>query len=134
MQTDLGTLSRETIKSIVKKNPLSEEQAQILIDKEQNGRGRKRVMEFLALQARKARADLNLRHAQFAGIHLPTVLLIFFMIYQCTHYFHPCMVFAKIPCFALAMRGYTCTFAGLLLFPSTNSPAFTCVRRRTSTC
>ena len=72
-QTDLDMLSEDTIKSIVKKKPLSEDQARTLIDKEKMGRGRKRVMEFLALQARKARADLNLRHAHIAGIHLPEV-------------------------------------------------------------
>ena len=73
MQTDLATLFEDTIKSIVKKNPLSEEQAQDLITKEQNGRARKRVIDFLALQARKAKRKRNLKQIEEEGILLPTV-------------------------------------------------------------
>ena len=73
MQTDLTTLSEDTIKSMIKENPLSVEEALSLIDEEKRGRGRKRVIEFLAIQARKARSDLNLKYAHTVGIHLPTV-------------------------------------------------------------
>ena len=73
MQTDLGTLSRETIKSIVKKNPLSEEHAQILITKEKDGRGRKRVIDFLACQARKAKRRRSLQQIQEEGITIVMV-------------------------------------------------------------
>ena len=89
MQTDIDTLSEETIRSIVKKKPLSEDQARTLIDKEKMGRGRKRVMEFLALQARKARIDLNLRHAHIAGIHLPEVSILSLIMRLLLFLLHP---------------------------------------------
>ena len=73
MQTDLATLHDEAIKTIVKKNPLSEEQAQILITKEKSGRGRKSVIKFLDLQARKAKRRRMLKEALDEGILLPTV-------------------------------------------------------------
>ena len=73
MQTDVGTISRDTLKSIVKKKPLSEEQAQILITKEKSGRGRKSVIKFLDLQARKAKRRRMLKEALDEGILLPTV-------------------------------------------------------------
>ena len=72
-QTDLATLSMDAIRSIIKKNPLSEEQAQDLITKEQNGRARKRVIDFLALQERKAKRKRNLKQIEEEGILLPTV-------------------------------------------------------------
>ena len=73
MQTDLASLFEDTIKSIVKKSPLSEELAQSLITTEKNGLGRKRLIKFLALQARKAKRMRNLKEAQDEGILLPTV-------------------------------------------------------------
>ena len=72
-QTDLTSLSEDTIKSIVKKDLLSEEQAQSLITKEKNGRGRTRVINFLALQARTARRRRNLKQIEDEGIPLATV-------------------------------------------------------------
>ena len=72
-QTDLTSLSEDTIKSIIKKNPLSEEQAQSLITKEKKGRGRTRVINFLALQARTARRRRNLKQIEDEGIPLATV-------------------------------------------------------------
>ena len=73
MQTDLATLFEDTIKAIVKENPLSEEQAQSLVTKEENGRARKRVIDFLALQGRKAKRKRNLKQIEEEGILLPTV-------------------------------------------------------------
>ena len=73
MQTDLSTLFEDTIKAIVKENPLTEEQAQSLVTKEENGRARKRVIDFLALQGRKAKRERNLKQIEEEGILLPTV-------------------------------------------------------------
>ena len=72
-QTDLASLSEDTIKSIVKKNLLSEEQAHSLITKEKSGRGRKRVINFLALQARAAKQRRNVKQIEEEGILHPTV-------------------------------------------------------------
>ena len=72
-QTDLTSLSEDTIKSIVKKHPLSEDQAQSLITKEKNGKGRPRVINFLALQARTAKRRRNLQQIQEEGIPLSAV-------------------------------------------------------------
>ena len=72
-QTDLTSLSEDTIKSIVKKDLLSEEQAQSLITKEKNGRNRMRVINFLDLQARTAKRSEILKRIQEEGIVLPTV-------------------------------------------------------------
>ena len=82
MQTDLDMLSEDTIKSIVRNNPLSEHQAQNLIMKEQTGRARKRVIEFLQVQARKAGVRQNLAQAHVVGINLPTVLFVIFACYR----------------------------------------------------
>ena len=73
MQTDVGTISRDTLKSIVKKKPLSEEQAQILITKEKSGRGRKRMIDFLASQVRKAKRRRSLQQLQQEGTALAMV-------------------------------------------------------------
>ena len=73
MQTDLSIFHEDAIKSIIKKNPLSEEQAQSLITKEKNGRNRMRVINFLALQARTAKRSEILKQIQEEGIVLPTV-------------------------------------------------------------
>ena len=73
MQTDLSIFHEDAIKSIIKKNPLSEEQAQSLITKEKNGRNRMRVINFLALQARTARRRRNLKQIEDEGMPLATV-------------------------------------------------------------
>ena len=73
MQTDLSILHEDAIKSIIKKNPLSEEQAQSLITKEKNGRNRMRVINFLDLQARTAKRSEILKQIREEGILLPTV-------------------------------------------------------------
>ena len=76
MQTDLTLLFEDAIRSIVKKNPLTEEHAQILIMKEKKGRGRKRVIQFLAAQARKSKQRRNLKQIQEVGLLLPTVCML----------------------------------------------------------
>ena len=73
MQADLSTLEKGDIRSIAKANPLTEEQAQSLITKEKNGRGRKRVINFLALQARAAKHRRNLKRMEEEGLMHPTV-------------------------------------------------------------
>ena len=73
MQADLSTLEKDDIRSIAKANPLTEEQAQSLITKEENGRGRKRVINFLDLQARTAKRSRILKQIQEEGIVPPTV-------------------------------------------------------------
>ena len=72
-QTDLATLSMDAIRSIIKKNPLSEEQAQNLITKEENGRARKLVISLLAREAHAAKRRRNLKQIHEEGIRLPTV-------------------------------------------------------------
>ena len=74
-QTDLTLLFEDTIRSIVKKSPLSEEHAQILIAKEKTGRGRKSVIRLLAKQARKSKRSRNLKQIQEVGLLLPTVCM-----------------------------------------------------------
>ena len=61
---DLDALTENDIREVVKNNQLSEEQAQRLIEKEQNGRGRKFVLKTLAAQARKAKRIRNLNEFQ----------------------------------------------------------------------
>ena len=53
-QTDIARFSLKAIEVIVKRNPLSEEEAQNLIRREQNGRARKYVLKFLGVQVRRA--------------------------------------------------------------------------------
>ena len=53
-QIEIGTFSLANIRAVVKLNPLSEEQARDLFKKEKQGRARKGVVQFLAVQARKA--------------------------------------------------------------------------------
>ena len=67
-QTDLATLSMDTIKSIIKKNPLSEEQAQSLITKEENGRARKLVISLFAREEHAAKRRRNLKQIHDATV------------------------------------------------------------------
>ena len=53
-QIEIETFSLANIRAVVKLNPLSEKQARDLVQKEKKGRARKGVIEFLAVQARKA--------------------------------------------------------------------------------
>lgn len=61
------------MKAIVRENPLSEEQANNLIRKEQNEGGRKGVLEVLTRQQRKAKKRRNMKHAKVDGVRLETV-------------------------------------------------------------
>ena len=73
MTADVDALTELTASAFIKENELSEEQAHSLIQKEENGRGRKFVLKMLAAQARKAKRRRNLKQAQEEGILHPTV-------------------------------------------------------------
>ena len=53
-QTDIASFTLGVIANLVKAKPLSEEQASDLLRREQNGLGRKHVLELLADQVDKA--------------------------------------------------------------------------------
>ena len=61
---DIDALTEKDIRAIVKKHQLSEEQAQTLLQKEENGRARKFVLTVLAAQVRKAKRRRELKESQ----------------------------------------------------------------------
>ena len=52
-QTDIGSFNQRIIQDLIKVNPLSQEQAKELLGREQNGPGRKHVLQLLSVQVRK---------------------------------------------------------------------------------
>ena len=52
-QTDIGSFNQRIIEDLIKVNTLSEEQAKELLGREQNGPGRKHVLQLLSVQVRK---------------------------------------------------------------------------------
>ena len=57
-------MTEKDIRAFINKNQLSEEQAQVLMQKEKNGRARKIVLAALAVEARKARRRTDLKKFQ----------------------------------------------------------------------
>ena len=56
-------MTEKDIRAVVKGQQLSEEHAQILAQKEKNGRGRQFILKIFAAQARKAKRRRNLKEA-----------------------------------------------------------------------
>ena len=57
-------MTEVTVGAFNKKHQLSEEEVQGLIQREQNGSGRKFVLKMLATQARSAKRRRNLKEAE----------------------------------------------------------------------